>query len=385
MFHRIIQLPQTHSFFLFGARGTGKTTLLKQRLTKDTWYIDLLDLDVEDQYRLDPESLARELDARAESTSVVIIDEIQKLPRLLDIVHRKIEETNIQFILTGSSARKLKRGSANMLAGRAFVYNLFPLTSVELADAFDLETVLMYGTLPYIYNLTSVDDRIRYLKTYAQSYLKEEVWGEQLIRALDPFRAFLEVAAQAHGQVINYSTIARDVGVDTKTVQNYFQILEDTLIGVLLNSYHRSVRKRQRQAPKFYFFDSGIQRILSNTIDIPLRPGTYAYGLAFEHFIIMDIMRRAAYQEKNFRFSYLRAEGGAEVDLVIETAEKTILVEIKSSERVTKDNLRHLQSYSKDFPDAELICLARVPRAELFDRIKVMPWKEGIETILREY
>ncbi|RMG43116.1 MAG: ATP-binding protein [Candidatus Dadabacteria bacterium] len=385
MFHRIIQLPQTHSFFLFGARGTGKTTLLKQRLTKDTWYIDLLDLDVEDQYRLDPESLARELDARAESTSVVIIDEIQKLPRLLDIVHRKIEETNIQFILTGSSARKLKRGSANMLAGRAFVYNLFPLTSVELADAFDLETVLMYGTLPYIYNLTSVDDRIRYLKTYVQSYLKEEVWGEQLIRALDPFRAFLEVAAQAHGQVINYSTIARDVGVDTKTVQNYFQILEDTLIGVLLNSYHRSVRKRQRQAPKFYFFDSGIQRILSNTIDIPLRPGTYAYGLAFEHFIIMDIMRRAAYQEKNFRFSYLRAEGGAEVDLVIETAEKTILVEIKSSERVTKDNLRHLQSYSKDFPDAELICLARVPRAELFDRIKVMPWKEGIETILREY
>jgi len=297
-------------------------------------------------------------------------------------VHRKIEETSIQFILTGSSARKLRRGPANLLAGRAFVFNLYPLIEQELKESSSLESVLTFGSLPKIYELDSKKNRIRFLRTYAQTYLKEEVFAKQLVRNLDPFRLFMEIAARAHGQVINYSAIARDVGVDSKTVQSYLQILEDTLVGFLLSSYHRSLRKRQRQAPKFYFFDSGLQRTLSNSIDIPLRPHMFAYGLAFEHLVITELLRRSAYAEKGYRFSYLRSEGGAEVDLVIEKPTGEVLVEIKSSERVERENLRHLISYAKDFPAADKICLARVERIEQFDSIKVMPSLEGIEYIL---
>jgi len=381
MFQREVKLPQKNSYFLFGARGTGKTTLLKDRMDQNSWYIDLLNLDIEDSYRIDPELLSRQIDALDTSVIQIVIDEIQKLPKLLDIIHRKIGETNIQFILTGSSARKLKRGSANMLAGRAFVINLHPLTSSETSDEFVLQEALEYGTLPEIYKFDERIDKLRYLRTYAQTYLKEEVWAEQLVRKLDPFRMFLDTAAQAHGEVVNYSKIARQVGVDDKTVQNYFQILEDTLVGVLLPSFDRSVRKRQRKAPKFYYFDSGVQRVLNNTIDVPLKQSTYAYGRAFEHLVVMEIMRTASYLEIGTKFSYLRAENGAEVDLVIEHSGKLVLIEIKSGSTIQEEYLKHLRSYLKDFPEAHAICIYDGDTEQIIDNIQILPWRTALKKI----
>ena len=198
------------------------------------------------------------------NTEWVIIDEVQKIPELLDVVHRLIEDKKIKFGLTGSSARKLKHGGANLLAGRAFVYNLFPFTSFELGDSFSLEDALMWGTLPQIYALQDANDRIQYLKSYANTYIQEEVWEAHLIKDLVPYRRFLQVAAQTNGTGINYSNISEDARVDPKTVQRYFQILEETLLGFFLEPFHRSLRKRQRANPKFYFFDIGVQRALSS-------------------------------------------------------------------------------------------------------------------------
>ncbi len=201
----------------------------------------------------------------------MLLDEIQKVPKLLDEVHRLIEEkTDKIFILTGSSARKLKHGGANLLAGRAFVYHLFTLSCFELKEKFDLEKALHWGTLPKIFSLDGDSEKSEFLRSYADTYLKEEIWNEQVVRKLQPFRRFLEVAAQCNGKIINYANIARDVGVDDKTIKEYFCILEDTMIGFFLEPFRNSFRKRLVEKPKFYFFDTGIVRSLSRRLSVPL-------------------------------------------------------------------------------------------------------------------
>ena len=268
MLNRIAKLSQSNSFFILGPRGSGKSTLIKQKYSKNNLYIDLLEPQTEDRYRLNPESLKQELAGKPQLKKV-IIDEVQKLPRLLDVAHQLIEEKNIQFILSGSSARKLKRGGSNLLAGRAFVFYLHPFTSKELGQSFDLNTALCWGLLPHLFNLKSNSDKEEYLKAYALTYLKEEIQLEQIVRKLSPFRKFLEIAAQMNGKVINYTKIARDIGVDTTTVQNYYSILEETLVGFYLNPYHSSIRKSQRLSPKFYLFDTGVCRALKGTLKVP--------------------------------------------------------------------------------------------------------------------
>ena len=190
--------------------------------------------------------------------------------------------------MTGSSARKLKHGGANLLAGRAFVYNLYPFSYLELKKDFHLETALQYGLLPEIYNLSTNKERELFLKAYTNTYLKEEVWAEQLVRQLNPFRRFLEVAAQCNGKIINIAKLSRDVGVDDKTIKQYFSILEDTLLGFYLEPFKHSFRKRLSMKPKFYWFDTGVSRALNNLSQIPLTASTNAFGNAFEHFIILE-------------------------------------------------------------------------------------------------
>src|SRR5690606_7834379 len=229
------------------------------------------------------------------SITTVVIDEVQKIPKLLDVVHRKIDESkragrSLRFILTGSSARKLRRGAANLLAGRADVYALFPLTAEELGESFSLEDALAFGTLPSLLDRDTTASKNRYLEAYARTYLKEEIWNEHLVRKLDPFAQLLEIAAQMNGRVLNFASIGRDAGVDTKTVQSYFQILEDTLLGFFLPPYHASERKRETTNPKFYFFDTGVKRALERMLTVPVLPRTYAYGEAFEHWVILEIM-----------------------------------------------------------------------------------------------
>jgi predicted AAA+ superfamily ATPase len=259
------------------------------------------------------------------------------------------------------------------------VYNLFPLTHREIGHAFDLAATLRWGTLPKILQYASDGDKNQFLRAYALTYVQEEIRAEQIVRRLDPFRHFLEVAAQSNSRIVNSTKIADDVGVDTKTVQAYFSILEDTLVGTLLPAYHDSVRKRQRSNPKFYFFDTGVKRALERTLTVELREGTYAFGEAFEHFLIAEILRLSSYACNDWRFSYLRTSGQAEIDLIIERpGMPKALIEIKSSGRITERDTRALNHFYPDLGPAEAFCLSRDPHQKKIGAVWCLPWKEGL-------
>jgi len=318
LINRDLKISKEDNVLLFGPRGCGKSTMLQTQFNKSNClWINLLLSSQEERYSRNPETLISEVAALPEDKPYVIVDEIQKIPKLLDIVHQLIESTNKIFILTGSSARKSKRDSANLLAGRAFVYNLSAFTFKELGEKFDLMIALTWGMLPKIIHYKTGVQRDKYLKSYARTYLREEVWAEQFIRELDPFRYFLEVAAQGNGKIINFSNIARDVGVNYKTVENYYSILEDTLLGFFLPAYNGSIRKQINQAPKFYFFDVGVVRALSRMLSVPVREQTNYFGDLFEHFIICEIKKHIEYFCDEFQLSYLHTKTGQEIDLII--------------------------------------------------------------------
>lgn len=385
MVRRIQKLSNTSSLFLFGARGTGKSTLLRALIGQrdDVLWIDLLRDEDEEIYRKRPSQLTAELDTRKHS--VVVVDEVQKNPKLLDIVHLEIEKKRgVQFLLSGSSARKLKHGCANLLAGRAFTFHLFPLTSLELGDGFDLQQVLEFGSLPKLIELPDDLDKKRYLKAYVRTYLREEIQLEQIVRQLNPFQEFLEIAAQTNGKIINYSKIAKDLGVDDKTVKSYFQILVDTLIGDFLPSFHRSIRKRQREASKFYLFDTGIRRVLDNTINLPMTPKTFQYGNAFEHFIVLEFMRLNSYLELDFKFSYLRTKDDAEIDLIIERPGRAdALVEIKSYASVDEHDVRKLKQFVDAWDkEVEGYLISNDPRAAVVHDVQCLHWRTALRQLL---
>jgi uncharacterized protein len=381
MIDRLVNPLKTNSFFLFGARGTGKSTFLNNYFPQDETVlrVDLLNPEEEDRYARNPPELASRLDTAPGKIQWVVLDEIQKVPKLLDVVHSRIESGRTQFAMTGSSARKLKRERTNLLAGRAFVYNLFPLTHRELAADFNLDSALMYGTLPGLLKFNAREEKMSFLRAYSLTYLKEEIWGEHIVRKLDPFRKFVEIAAQCNGEVINFANIARDVGADIKTVQSYFEILEDTLLGFILEPYHRSVRKRQRQAPKFYLFDPGVKRALDRTLTIDLKPGTYAYGKAFEHLVIAEAVRLNEYKQKDFRYSYLRTKDDAEIDLIVDRpGAPTALVEIKSKQRIDERDTRSLERFAADMPRSEAFILSTDPGAKRIGKVQAFPWQQGL-------
>ncbi len=382
MKNRLIDLPFNFSFFLFGARNTGKSTLIHHLFhNKSSFYIDLLDLNQEQKYLQDPQLLKFEVLGLPESITHVIIDEIQKIPPLLDVIHSLIETTNKCFILTGSSARKLKYGHANLLAGRALVKELFPFSYLELGDDFNLQDALRFGMLPKIYDVQQEEIKADILRAYTHTYLKEEVWAEHLIRKLSPFQYFLEVAAQANGTIINTANIARDVGVDDKSIVQYFSILEDTLIGFYLPAFHHSFRKRLHQKPKFYFFDLGVVRALTKTLTLPVLPGTYEYGKLFEHFVILECHKLIRYFLPDYRISYLRTHDDLEIDLVVERPGlPLLLIEIKSGEEYNSTQLSHLRKLANSLGNqAEYACFSQVKQALKFDEIIVYPWMEGIQ------
>jgi len=386
MFKRLLKPISTQSFFLFGARGTGKSTFLKEFLLKNkrVYWIDLLDFAREQHYRKYPQELKNEIMGATKPYSWVVIDEVQRAPRLLDVVHQLIESTKTRFILTGSSARKLKRGSANLLAGRAFVNHMHPLTFLELKDTFSLNEVLTFGSLPKIFHLQSRAEKSAFLESYALTFLKEEIKEEQVVRNLDPFSRFLEIAAQANGEIVNYLNIARDVGVSSNTIQIYFQILEDTLMGFFLPAFGGSVRKQQRQSPKFYFFDLGICRALQQVSDQKLTPGTYGFGRYFESYIILEFMRLNSYLRKGLRFSYLRTKDQAEIDLIIsKPGRPSVLLEIKSADHVHEKDARTLEKFIGDFGAGARGCILSLdPVQKKFGKIQALYWLDGIKKIL---
>ncbi|HLE11556.1 MAG TPA: AAA family ATPase [Bacteriovoracaceae bacterium] len=372
------------SFFLFGARGTGKTTLLKQLFGEnDCFYLNLLDTEYEERLSASPQLLEKIIDESVIKKKIkyIIIDEIQKVPKLLDIVHHQVEVNGLVFALTGSSARKLKRGGANLLAGRALTNHLFPFTSTELGDQFDLNSALAYGTLPSIFNMP-LELRADYLRSYAETYLKEEIIIEQIIRKIPPFRHFLQVAAQSNTKIINYSKIARDVKSDVPTVQNYFQILEDTLVGFMLPAFDTSVRKRMRKAPKFYFFDCGVQSALSKLLNVTLVPSTSLYGERFEQFVINEIRYHAIYKKLDWEFSYFATKDQLEIDLVVDRpGMPRAFIEIKSTSTVQAEHLRHLHRIKKDIPSAEYYVFSQDTIIRNEGGISCFPWQRGLREI----
>lgn len=379
--NRKLKLRMDESVLLFGPRGTGKSTLLSRYFSEENaLWLDLLKASVEEKYTRNPDTLIAEVSALPAKKTHVIIDEIQKIPKLLDIVHYLIEHTNKHFILSGSSARKIKNNAANLLAGRAFVYYLAPFTYTEVGGKFSIEAALNWGMLPKIYQYKDATQKKKFLQSYARTYLKEEVWFEQLVRNLDPFRYFLEVAAQCDGKIINYSNIARDVGVDYKTVENYYTILEDTLLGFFVHAYSGSFRKQINQAPKFYFFDVGVSRSLARMISLPPRERTHYYGDLFEQFIIIEIKKYIDYAQNEYRLMYLRTKTGAEIDLIVDRpGKKLLLIEIKSSKDVQENQLKNLCALKKEFPSCEAICFSQDINKKKFGDIVVWPWQEGIE------
>jgi predicted AAA+ superfamily ATPase len=384
VFERILKPLKSKSFFLFGARGVGKSTFISTFLKHDrTLVFDLLNPELEDQLLLEPQRLTAEILAKKADIDWVVIDEIQKCPKLLNIVHQMIAQNKVKFALTGSSARRLRQKGVNLLAGRALTDYLFPLTFIELGAQFDLDTVLSFGSLPEAVTAHSAEERSAYLRSYTLNYIKSEIQAEQWVRNLDPFRKFLGLAAQMNGGILNYSNMARDIGVQANTVQSYFDILEDTLIGIRLPAYERSIRKQMRMAPKFYLFDLGIKRALDRTLDVRLAPGTSAYGSAFEHLVIMEIYRLCQYRKPDYALSYILTKDGAEIDLVIDRpGQASALVEIKSKPQVDDRDTRHLEHFRSDFRKPELFLLSNDPRDKLIGPTRALHWQKGIREIL---
>lgn len=384
MIHRVPKLSKSNSFFLFGARGVGKSSLIEEHFKghKSLLKVDLLKSEWEDELIKNPDYLIQFIEQAKAPLEWIIIDEVQKIPKLLDIVHHLIEAKKIKFAMTGSSARKLKRGSANLLAGRAFSFELFPLTHLEDSENFELHRNLSYGGLPGLTAFANDNDRLQYLKSYISTYLKEEIQAEQIVRNLKPFRLFLDVAAQMNAKILNFSKIADDVGADTKSVQNYFEILKDTHVGILLNAHDYSLRKRQKKNPKFYYFDTGVTRSLNRRLNTPLIKGTFEYGNLFEQFIILEMHRLNSYFSLDFQFSYLQTNNGLEVDVIIERPGlPTAFVEIKSTESISDSDLVSLRSIKKDFPKHQYFCLSNDANEVSADAIEILPWEKGLREL----
>jgi uncharacterized protein len=379
MLQRLLSPLKSNSFFVFGPRGTGKTTFLNGFFSKKSVeYIDLLRNDEENRFFKNPEELEQRVRSLQSTKEWVVLDEIQRLPRLLDTVHRLIETTSIKFALTGSSGRKLKSGASNLLAGRAFINHLHPLTLSELGDKISLLDLLKFGGLPKIQQFTTIEEKSEFLRAYAHTYLREEIAAEQLVRKLDPFRSFLNVAAQCNGHVVNASKISRDVGADVKTVQSYFTILEDTMMGFLLPVWHRSIRKRQTTQPKFYLFDTGVKRALDFTVSQEMYEGSFAFGNAFEHLMILEFIRLNDYRRRDFRFSYLRTPGGLEIDLIADRPGLPVaLIEIKSTTQVTAEDCTFLNAAAKDIPDAQAFCVSRDPHRKVVGQTTCIPFLDS--------
>ena len=364
-------LSTEETCFLWGPRQTGKSTLLKKLFPKAIRY-DLL-LSTEYQRLLQEPKLIREqclaagLD-RDTQNEPIIIDEIQKNPALLDEIHWLIENKGLRFILCGSSARKLKRGHANLLGGRAIRYEMYPLVFPEIPD-FSLVKALNSGLIPRHYDSKNP---MRLIQAYVGDYLKEEIVSEALTRNIPSFSRFLEIAALSNGAIINYTNIASECGVSSPTVKEYFQILEDTLIGSYLHSFRKRKKRRLVTSPKFYFFD--LSPVIYLTHRHKVEPGSEIFGKAFEHYIWMEISAHGSYSEMFYPITYWKTSSGFEVDFVL--GDHEIAIEVKSTEFVRSNHLKGLRRFKEEYSVKRsiLVSLDSKPR-KTEDEIEILPWQ----------
>lgn len=368
------------SFFLFGPRQTGKSTWLNRLALENTWFINLLDSETYFRYLRDPGQFGREAQARMrQGVEWVILDEVQRIPDLLNEVQNLLDSTPLRFILSGSSARKLRRGGANLLGGRALLRYLHPFTVKELGLDFDLERALRFGTLPPLQGL-DISEARDILRSYVEIYLREEIQAEGLVRNLGGFTRFLDLAAAYAGSILNYSSLGKEAGLPVKTVQSYFEVLEDTLIGFRLDAWTRSPLKRLVAHPKFYIFDNGVTNALARRLAEPLDP--VSRGGLFEQFLIQETRRRFDYARADARLFYWRTNNGAEVDLVIEVNGRIVFaVEFKSRPWVSGADLSGLRSFREDWPEVPCLLVCTAPESFNLDFAEVLPWREYLERI----
>ena len=372
MFTRSLNLPPpgVETFFLWGPRQTGKTTLLRRTYPQARW-LDLLKTDEYRRYATHPELLRQELEADPpDPGEQVVIDEAQKVPALLDEVHWLIENRGVRFALCGSSARKVRRGAANLLGGRALRYELRGLTSDELGADFDLDRMLAHGYLPRIYESSRPR---RLLDAYIADYLREEIAAEGLARNLPAFSAFLDAAALSDCEPVNFANIARECGVSNHTAKNYFSILEDTLLGRWLPAYRRRRKRRVATSPKFYFADVGVANRLARR-GAPAR-GSDSYGKAFENWVFHELSAYISYREVDADLSYWRLPSGVEVDFVIGNGDVEIAIEAKSSARITRTHLKGLRTLAEEYPEVRRrVVVSQEPRPRRTeDGIDILP------------
>ncbi len=351
MYHRIFDIENRldGAMFLFGGRQTGKSTLLKERFPKAV-YIDLLKSDVRNRFKQHPEEFRESL-LRYPPETLVIVDEIQKVPDLLDEVHWLMVEKGLWFILSGSSARKIKKSGANNLGGRAIPETLFPLVSAEIPD-FDLERAVQNGMIPRHYAVANARNRMR---AYIDLYLKEEIIEEALVQNADEFVRFMEVAAIMDGEILNYENVASDCEVSANTVKAYYKILVDTLLGFEVPAYRKVIKRKLYKAPRFYYFDVGIANHLTKRYH--LAPRTPEYGHAFEHLIMQEIAAYLGYTNSDEELTYWHTYENLEVDAVIGDAR--VAIEIKSKEHIDHDDKKGVTEFAKEHPDTRQIIVSR--------------------------
>ncbi|OGV49687.1 MAG: AAA family ATPase [Legionellales bacterium RIFCSPHIGHO2_12_FULL_42_9] len=375
-----MMLPIGQSAFLWGARKTGKSTYLSEHYPEAVYY-DLLKTDEYARLLASPHLLREELNAIDSSKMQfpVIIDEIQKIPQLLNEVHWLIEHKHIGFILCGSSARKLKRGAANLLGGRAWRFNFYPLIYKEIPN-FDLLRALNQGLLPSHY---LSDQFTRMLRAYVNDYLTEEIQAEGMVRNLPAFARFMELVGFTNGQMLNYANIARDCGVDAKTVKEYYQILNDTLIGYLIYPFHKKIKRELIQAtPKFYLFDVGVANYLKRR-EIKLLKGDQA-GEAFEQFILMELMAFHGLHELDLPIQYWRSKNGFEVDFILDNGQ--IAIEVKLSPTPDVSDIKGLRTYCDDYKPSYAIVVCQTTRKRVIECdngvvISILPWQDFLENL----
>jgi predicted AAA+ superfamily ATPase len=358
--------------FLWGARQTGKTTYLHDRYPGARFY-DLLDTTLSAELSVTPRILREEV--LAERPELVVIDEVQHVPPLLEEVHWLLENTSIHFILCGSSARKLRRRSRNLLGGRVVDFHLMPLTTREIGEV-DLERLLKHGAIPVHY---LSDDPAPLLKAYVNNYMKAEIIDESATRNIPAFSRFLEIVGLCHGQQTNYANFARETGVSASTVRNYFQILEDTLLGFTLEPWRKRKKRRLVETAKFYLFDIGVANQLHPEGQI-VAAGSDRFGRAFEHFILNEVRAYIEYEHRNIPITYWRTSSGFEVDLIVGNMD--LAMECKSAREIRMDDMRGLRALIEENSPKRAVIISRVERPRTTDDgIEILPWRDFCKSL----
>ena len=373
MYERLLKIPHQKSFFLFGPRGTGKTSWIKKHFSNGL-YLDLLESDLYIELLAQPQKLEQMIPKKFDDW--IIIDEIQKIPELLNEVHRLIETFKYKFAMTGSSARSLRKKGVNLLAGRALTYRLYPLTALELGEDFDIQKSLQFGHLPA---LTHEPEAKAYLTSYVKTYLREEVLQEGLTRNLAAFSRFLESASFSQGGVLNMSALAREVSIHRKVVESYFQILEDLLIGTKLPIFTKRAKRNVIAHPKFYFFDVGVFRTIRPRG--PLDSEEEAQGPALETLVYQELVAINAYYNLEYEFYYWRTENGLEIDFILYGPKGIVAIEVKRSKKVTTKELKALQLFIQDYPGTRAFFLYGGTRREFYGDIQAIPIVEAIKQL----